>query len=540
MNAPETIEEHNKQIAADYDRHPYVSKAFSYSAPGHLRAAAHLYGMDTVPLKHARVLELGCAAGGNLLPFALAYPEATVVGVDLSPVQVEQGQKVLQDLGVSNMQLHAMDLTAITPDFGQYDYIIVHGVFSWVPMQVKQAILRICRENLSPFGIAYVSYNTYPGWKAGDIVRDAMTLHCHGAETEEERLARAKAILFMLSEGLAPSHGMGASIRQMADSLRRQSDYYITHEYLERFNTPCYLVEFAEAAAQVGLAYVGDSEAYAEWPSTYGANVQLQLNLMALGQPKIMRQQYLDFAMGRNFRKSLLVHQERAERIAVTPQREAMEDLRWAGRFTQHENKGSSADLRSYRGLMNRTVHTQDKTVIAMVEALDSAWPNTLGYALLCEAASAANPEVSAESLRELTLAALEKLYCLGMLRHAVDLCPYDQESGDLKEMRLLPGFAYLHRRSADSEFGLGAINFWHDSVKVRTTDAQDWLLQHVDDFRDRTRATAMLARALQQGAVNGPEQKSYRGQRNLEPLAQKLVNELIDALQGCGLLLTK
>ncbi len=63
-----------------------------------MRAAAHLYGLDTVPLEKARVLELGCAGGGNLLPFVLAYPQAQVVGLDLSSVQVAQGQELIQAL----------------------------------------------------------------------------------------------------------------------------------------------------------------------------------------------------------------------------------------------------------------------------------------------------------------------------------------------------------------------------------------------------------------------------------------------------------
>lgn len=540
MNAPETIEEHNKHIAAAYDQVPYVSNAFFYSAPGNLRAAAHLYGIETVPLGQARVLELGCSAGGNLLPFALAYPQATVVGVDLSSVQIERGQEVLRDLDVRNMRLHAMDLAAITPDFGQFDYIIVHGVFSWVPAEVKQAILRICRENLSPLGIAYVSYNTYPGWKAGDIVRDALMLHCHGAADEQERLGRAKAMLFMLSEGLAQSHGMGASIRKMADSLRRQSDYYIAHEYLERFNTPCYLVEFADAVEQAGLAYVGDAEAYSELPSTYGANVQLKLNLMALGQSKVMRQQYLDFAMGRNFRKSLLVHQGRAAQIEVLPRREALRDLRWAGRFTRYEEKEQPAEYRSYRGLMNRTVHTRDDAVISLAEAVDAVWPKTLAHDELCEKVRQISSHLDGEELRNATDTALEKLFAMGMLRQALEPGPYDQAVDTGPDLQLIAGFAYLHDRSNAPDFGLTPINFWHDSVRVQMSEPQAWLLRHLDGPVDRRRAIALLAKGLQQGAVNGPNQQSYRGARNLEPLAQKIVNDLINVLRGCGLLLGK
>ncbi|WJJ93306.1 class I SAM-dependent methyltransferase [Neopusillimonas aromaticivorans] len=196
----------NQEISEAYDKRVYTSNAFPFSSPGHLRAAAHLFGLETVPLESARVLELGCAGGGNLLPFALAYPKAHVVGLDLSSVQVKQGQEVVQALRVQNLHLHAMSLTDITPEFGQFDYIIAHGVFSWVPPEVREAMLRILRENLTPHGVGYISYNTYPGWKAGDIVRDAMLLHSHSSQTDEDKLASAKAVLNLLSEGIASSN----------------------------------------------------------------------------------------------------------------------------------------------------------------------------------------------------------------------------------------------------------------------------------------------------------------------------------------------
>lgn len=530
MNAPDTLDLHNRQIESDYNNKPYTSKAFSYSAPGHLRAAAHLYGMETVPLAQARVLELGCASGGNLLPFALAYPQAQVVGVDLSPVQIRQGQQILSDLGVTNLQLHALDLTRITSEFGQFDYIIVHGVFSWVPPEVKQAILRICRENLSPLGVAYVSYNTYPGWKAGDVVRDAMLMHSHGAQDDDERLARARAMLVLLGDGLADNNLLSPSVREVVQTLKEQSDYYILHEYLEHINTPCYFVEFAEMAAQQGLAYLGDAEPQSELGASYGQNVQLNLSLTALGQPKVMRQQYLDFAVGRNFRKSLLTHQERADGVLPQPDMARLQDLRFAGSYAllpRDEQPG-----RAYRNNSGRVVRSTIEAMHAVMETLIQAWPRSVTFEQLRAAVAQRAPQL--DDPTQATQEQLLFLFQRSLLRYGLEPARYDLPAD--AATRLLGAFQYLHNQGQDAAFSTGCFNFWHETVGLQLEPAQRWLLPHLAEGADSAQATRLLARALQRGTVPGSDNADLSGQRNLEPIAQRLVQQTLTQLRRCGL----
>lgn len=417
VNLDDATQRANQEITEAYDKRVYTSNAFPSSSPGHLRAASHLYGLDSVPLESARVLELGCAGGGNLLPFALAYPKAHVVGVDLSSVQVNQGLEVVQALGVQNLHLHAMSLTDITPEFGQFDYIIAHGVFSWVPPEVREAMLRILRDNLSPKGIGYISYNTYPGWKAGDIVRDAMLLHSHGAVTDEEKLARAKAMLNLLSEGIASSNPLAPSLRNAVAQLRKHSDYYIAHEYLETFNNPCYLLEFVNLADQYDLTHVGDADPLVEMSATYGQNVQMNHSLVALGQPREMRQQYLDFATGRNFRKSLVVHKNRADEILTNPDMERLADLRWAGHFSEVELDTNTPKGRvSLRNYKNHSLHTSDTLVLAILRTLASSWPASLDFdSLLTHVRPELSKEEDDSGARKKLLEALQTLFRLNM-----------------------------------------------------------------------------------------------------------------------------
>lgn len=542
FDTEQNLEEVNREITETYDKQVYTSNAFSFSSPVHLRAAAHVWGLSSVSVKNARVLELGCAGGGNLLPFALAYPDAKAVGVDLSEVQVKQGRQVVQALGLHNLQLHAMSLTDIGPEFGQFDYIIAHGVFSWVPPEVREAMMRIMRENLAPEGIGYISYNTYPGWKAGDIVRDAMLLHSHSVADEASKLGAAKAMLNLLSEGIAASNPLAPSLRAAVAQLRSHSDYYIAHEYLELFNNPCYLLEFVNMADQFGVAHVGDSEPHVELGATYGQNVQLNHSLVALGQPRVVRQQYLDFAVGRNFRKSMIVHSERVDQLAVAPDLSRLEEVRWAGHFIEADvPEGSPKNVRSYLNHRNRRINTSEPAVVAVIQTVTRAWPGSVTYEELQRGAREhLPPEIAADEhvVHKTVRDAVETLFRLNSLRYTLDPSPYDtRASGERNGPELVPGFQYLYERRKDKSFGVGTFNLWHETVNAQFKEAEEFLLPYIDGKHSRKQLAVILRDALQAGKVSATDGKSLKGQRNLDALADRMVGKLLDFLRRHALL---
>src|SRR6185503_4920215 len=105
----------------------------------------------------ARVIEIGCAAGGNLIPYAAAHPQARVVGIDLSQVQIDQGRARTRALGLDNVDLIAGDIARMDlAGLGQFDFVIAHGVYSWVPAEVQKALLSAFRRLLAPEGVAYM------------------------------------------------------------------------------------------------------------------------------------------------------------------------------------------------------------------------------------------------------------------------------------------------------------------------------------------------------------------------------------------------
>src|SRR5262249_50413347 len=154
--------------------------------PDCLAAVAALLGLRPAPPDRCRVLELGCTDGGNLIAMALTLPESRFVGVDLSPRQVADGQAVVRDLGLTHVELRALSIRDVADSFGQFDYILCHGVSPWVPAEVRDKILSVCKRNLAPRGVAYVSYNTYPGWHLWTPLRDLARFHtrCFGEAAE--------------------------------------------------------------------------------------------------------------------------------------------------------------------------------------------------------------------------------------------------------------------------------------------------------------------------------------------------------------------
>src|SRR5689334_8568823 len=162
-----------------------------------------MFGLRAPPVATARVLELGCAAGGNLLPLAQRFPDARFLGVDLSGVQVEHGRRRLGRLGLKNIELRHGSITEVGEADGTFDYIVCHGVYSWVPEPVREAILRIVATRLSDNGVAIVSYNVMPGWHLKRIVRDAMLAHAAHIADPAQKVGQAKALMNFLKDKVA-------------------------------------------------------------------------------------------------------------------------------------------------------------------------------------------------------------------------------------------------------------------------------------------------------------------------------------------------
>lgn len=297
----------SSESVSTYDELPYADNCFPYTHPDHLATVAALYGMDQTPLESCRVLELGCAMGGNLMPMALELPNARFVGIDLSPRQIADGRATADRLGLRNLDLRAMSIADVGPDLGAFDFVVCHGVFSWVPAPVRDHILRICSENLAPNGIAYVSYNTYPGWHARGLIRDMLAYHVRQSEGgPRERVHRARAFLEEITAALPlPESAFGTIVRVEAEFLEDVSATYLYHEHLEDVNHPLYFHQFIDQARAHGLEFLDEAKVANLFD---GLPPHSQATVEHWSGDPIAREQYVDFLTNRTFRRTLLHH----------------------------------------------------------------------------------------------------------------------------------------------------------------------------------------------------------------------------------------
>ena len=293
-----------------YNELLYKSNPFTYTVPALLEAQGKLFGLTPKDSRKARILELGSSFGGNIITQALYNPEAEFVGVDLTAEQVKKGNEVIEKIGLKNIKLIEKNILDINEDFGKFDYIIVHGVFSWVPDIVKEKIIKICNENLTEEGIAYISYNTYPGWKEADKIREMMLYaNKYFPEVSQgDKVQRGKAFISIVAEQMKiytdVAEKKGDFIKQIEGILNMQ-DYYVGHEQLENINDPMYLHEFVDMLRKENLQYISDVGLRLSIASVYNDSTIEKLQQLSQGDP-VIKEQCLDYILDTKFRRALI------------------------------------------------------------------------------------------------------------------------------------------------------------------------------------------------------------------------------------------
>jgi len=289
---------------SNYDSVPYPSFTFAKTSPERLATLAAVNGMKSADSRHCSYLELGCGDGTNLLAHAYVYPNARFLGLDLSQAHIDAANTSAAELGVNNAVFRQIDLMDLAPgELDQFDYIVAHGLFSWVPEPVRRRILKLYSEYLEPDGVGYISYNTYPGCHIREIANEIMRFHTRRIEAPMEKVSNGASILKFIGDVAMRDSVYQQMLRLELEGMIDRRPENIFHDDLSAWNQPFYFYEFTEMLDESGMQYLSEAE-MAEPTSENFSREALNV-LTSISSDPIEREQYLDFIRCRRFRSTL-------------------------------------------------------------------------------------------------------------------------------------------------------------------------------------------------------------------------------------------
>jgi methyltransferase-like protein/protein-L-isoaspartate O-methyltransferase len=473
--------------AADsYDLVRYPSPTFPQTHPDRLACAAVIGGMEPARPERCRYLEVGCGTGINIIAMAATLPGSEFVGVDLAAKPIEEADAVARELGLTNVRFINADIRALGADLGDFDYIVAHGVYSWVPAPVRDGMLTLYRERLRPQGIGYISYNTYPGCHAREMVRRMMRYHVRALAAPMERVEQGRALIqFLASAGAAPEPYPQMLAKELTH-LQTAEPGLIYHDDLADINDPCYFHEFVAHAGKFGLQYLAEAVLHEMQDRTYAAPVVATLR--QLDEDPLAKEQYLDFIKGRRFRQSLLCHA--AIPVDRRGQQRALARLRFASDAEQVATAaGAAPGAATWKRSNKAEATTAAPAALAAMRALIEAWPLTLGFGELASRAASVGP---AEELA----ATLNEFVAIGLVDARLDEVPCVAE----------PGPRPCAGRVARYQAARGTIisTLRHTSVRLEDPAIRA-LLGLLDGERDQAAIAAALSSEIVQGRVPAP-----------------------------------
>jgi SAM-dependent methyltransferase len=378
-----------------YDQFPYRGRPCTESHPSRLHTIAALLGQKPGPagVASCRVLEIACGDGANLLSIAESLPGATCLGIDLAARHIEAAQADAKTLGLTNVRFVQADILTLKPeDLGEFDYIIAHGLYSWVPRPVQDCLLKLSKQHLAPGGIAFISYNVLPGWRIHSILRDFMMFHNRGATSTADELKGAREALMLLSDfGKAGSGEMLRFVAEYADvfndhldSLGGWADSLLLYDALPAHNVPVYFSKFAGHVEEHGLQYLSEADFKMPMPGVLPAPVLEKIAGLVKSQADL--EQYIDFYRMRMFRHSLLCHLaiELPGSIDVAP----VDEL-FVSALAQPTAKvdPNDSEVAVFKSTGDKSLSTNHPLTKAAMLHLIESWPRALPFAELCEAA---------------------------------------------------------------------------------------------------------------------------------------------------------
>jgi len=511
-----------------YDVLEYPSHVHPQMHPSRLAAIARLHGIAAASPKECRLLEVGCGDGLQLVTLAMAYPDSTFVGVDMSQAAIARGEAMRATLGLGNLRLVAADLQRWDPGAEPYDYIAAHGFWSWVPQSVRERLLALCEEALAPAGIAYVSYNALPGCHIRRMVGDMMKFHARDTDDPGMKIERARDLLAWLERDVLSSRLVyGDVVRNEArDLLKRTDTSVLFHDDMAGINQPFHFSEFMLLAAGHGLAYLGEADYFETNDKVLESADARDRLAAAAGDDVLLKEQYLDFLKGRRFRQTLLCRGDAPLQRAPLMQAAMRMDV--VGQMRAELAEGATLDLAQgvavrFSNLDGAALvidHPVAKAALALVgDAFPAPLPAT---ELLARARAASDAPADDDDAAAVLAHTLTAGFQMGLLTLHCDAPRFATQPGDR------PRTSALARLQLDT--GLDLLTSLRPSMVRLDSRLALELVRLLDGSRDRTAILGELA--MRMAALPVPGDDGGEAFQSTDWWRGQLASKLEDGLQ--------
>lgn len=311
----------------------YTFGYYREMAPCYLAWAALLQGV-IAPTRNFRYVDLGCGQGLGLILQAACHPDSEFVGVDFMPAHVAHARRLAQAAGITNVRFIEGDFTALQNDAsaladatgapleGQTDYVVAHGIASWVSPAVRASLWTLAGGLLKPGGLHYTSYNTEPGWLAAKPFQHLVMLRQAQGRTGAEALRSGMDTLAALEAAKSKLYATFTTLKPRLEVAAGMDIAYLTQEYNNRHWEPLRVADMMAQARAVKLDWVGS----ATLPEQFGNLLPPEMaKLIDSESDPALRETVRDLAVVQSFRRDMYVKgstvawpSERLRRVSET------------------------------------------------------------------------------------------------------------------------------------------------------------------------------------------------------------------------------